>query len=308
MTKFKREDLSQIDIKPNKLKRFLRKAYWFFSVYLRKSHEASVLTRNGLLAFDSKDKTTGRILHVYRNHEFNEMIEIVEFLREIGVLEKECEGTVVDVGGYIGMSSTMFLLENIFCESLAFEPSPVNYKLLLKNIDNNNLSGSLQAFNIALSDKSGELNFELSEKNYGDHRIRNNAEANKGHYGEESRQVINVAARKFDDFMSEHTEIDQSKIRLIWMDIQGHEVKFISGAKQFLLNHPNVPIMMEFWPYAMLRSGITRNYLSELVSGIFKRFYSFGNEGFIEYDIAEIGAYFDRNLDPEGGTAIMLIN
>ncbi len=306
MKNFDRNLLECIDFKPNKLKRFLRKASWFFSVYLPKRHDATVLTRNGLLTFDSKDKTTGRILHVYRNHEFDDMMEIVAFLRDKGVLAKDCEGTVIDVGGYIGMSSTAFLLEKIFKQSLAFEPSPVNYKLLLKNIENNSLSDSLQAFNIALSDKNGELNFELSEKNYGDHRIRNNSE--KGHFGEESREVIVVPARKFDDFLLEHTEIDQLNIRLIWMDIQGHEVKFIAGAKQFLLSHPNVPVMMEFWPYAMLRSGTTKADFSELVSGIFNKFYSFGNEGFTEYDIAEIAAYFERNTDPEGGTAIMLTN
>jgi len=306
MKNFDRNLLECIDFKPNKLKRFLRKASWFFSVYLPKRHDATVLTRNGLLTFDSKDKTTGRILHVYRNHEFDDMMEIVAFLRDKGVLAKDCEGTVIDVGGYIGMSSTAFLLEKIFKQSLAFEPSPVNYKLLLKNIKNNSLSDSLQVFNIALSDKNGELNFELSKKNYGDHRIRNNSE--KGHFGEESREVIVVPARKFDDFLLEHTEIDQSNIRLIWMDIQGHEVKFIAGAKQFLLSHPNVPVIMEFWPYAMLRSGATKADFSELVSGIFNKFYSFGNEGFTEYDIAEIAVYFERNTDPEGGTAIMLTN
>lgn len=306
MKNIDRNLLECIDIKPNKLKRFIRKANWFFSVYLLKRHDATVLTRNGLLAFDSKDKTTGRILHVYRNHEFDDMMEIVAFLREKGVLSNECDGTVIDVGGYIGMSSTAFLLEKIFKRSLAFEPSPVNYNLLMKNIENNHLSDSLQAFNIALSDKNGELNFELSEKNYGDHRVRNNT--GKGHFGEESREVIIVPARKFDDFLLEHTEIEQLDIRLIWMDIQGHEVKFIAGAKQFLLDHPNVPVMMEFWPYAMLRSGATKADFSELVRGIFKKFYSFGNEGFIEYDIAEIGGYFERNTDPEGGTAIMLTN
>ena len=308
MKNFDQNMLECIDIKPNKLKRLLRKINWLFSVYLPARHDATVLTRNGLLTFDSKDKTTGRILHVYRNHEFEDMMEIVAFLREKGVLASDCDGTVVDVGGYIGMSSTAFLLEKIFKKSLAFEPSPVNYNLLLKNIENNGLTDSLRAFNIALSDKNGELGFELSEKNYGDHRIRNNTDIKKGHFGEEAREVIVVPARKFDDFLIEHTEIEQSDIRLIWMDVQGHEAKFISGARQFLTNHPDVPVMMEFWPYAILRSGVTKTEFSELVGSMFKKFYSFGNDGFKEYEIADIGGYFERNTDPEGGTAIMLTN
>ncbi|VAX10269.1 hypothetical protein MNBD_GAMMA25-43 [hydrothermal vent metagenome] len=308
MKKFDQSTLANIDFKPGKLKRLLRKIKWLFTVYLPARHDATVLTRNGLLTFDSKDKTTGRILHIYRNHEFDDMMEIVEFLRVKGVLSKNCAGTVIDVGGYIGMSSTAFLLEKVFKQSLAFEPSPVNYKLLQKNIENNGLSDSLRAFNIALSDSNGELSFELSEKNYGDHRVRNNINIDKGHFGEDGREVIKVAARKFDDFLIEHEEIEQSDIRLIWMDIQGHEMKFISGARQFLLKHPQIPVMMEFWPYAILRSGVTKMEFSEVLGSIFNKFYSFGNEGFIEYNIADIGGYFDANTDPEGGTAIMLTN
>ncbi len=308
MNDISQKALERLDIKPSKLKRFIRKANWLFSVYLPKQHDSTVLTRNGLLTFDSKDRTTGRLLHVYRNHEFNDMMDIVEFLRNKGVLSSDCDGTVVDVGGYVGMSSTAFLLEKIFSRSLAFEPSPGNYRLLQKNIENNKLSRSLKAFNMALSDKNAELEFELSEKNYGDHRIRSGSMTAKGHFGEENRKVITVPARKFDDFLQEHAEIDQLDIRLIWMDVQGHEAKFISGAKQFLLEHPSVPIMMEFWPYAIQRSGVTRTEFVALVSGIFSKFYSFENSGLKEYSIAEIGAYFDRNTDPEGGAAVMLTN
>ena len=306
MKNYKYSELQKIDIKPNKLKRFIRKAKWFFSVYIGQRHDATVLTRNGLLSFDSKDKTTGRILHIYRNHEFEDMMEIVEYLRNKGVLDKGCAGTVIDVGGYIGMSSTTFLLEDIFEKSLAFEPSPVNYQLLQKNIKSNDLEGRLKAFNIALSDQSGDIQFELSGKNYGDHRVRNNSE--KGHFGEESREVINVKAYKFDDFLNENKDIDQTDIRLIWMDIQGHEAKFIAGASEFIKSHPDVPIMMEFWPYAMLRSGITKKEFTDLISSLFGKFYSFGNDGFTEYKMSELGDYFERNTDPEGGTAVLLTN
>ena len=300
--------LERIDTKPNKLKRFLRKASWFFKVYLKPRHDATVLTRNGLLAFDSKDKTTGRILHVYRNHEFSDMMEIVAFLREKGFLSQGCDGTVLDVGGYIGMSSTTFLLEKIFKKSIAFEPSPINYNLLLKNISNNDLEDSLQVFNLALSDKNGTLNFELSEKNYGDHRVRSGSDIEKGHYGEENRTVIEVQAKRFDEFISEHSEINQDDIKLIWMDVQGHEAKFINGAHDFLSKHKNIPIMMEFWPYAINRSGVSKEEFVEIVSSLFSKFYNFGNDGFTEYNINEIGDYFDRNTNPEGGTAILLTN
>jgi FkbM family methyltransferase len=309
MRKYLRSDLEQIDFHPGKLKRFLRKAYWLLRVYLPKRHDATVLTRNGLLTFDSKDKKTGRILHVYRNHEFDDMLAIVQHLRNKGVLAAECAGTVVDVGGYIGMSSTTFLLENIFTRSLAFEPSPVNFRLLQKNIVANELEASLLAFNTALSDQNGVLNFELSENNYGDHRVRTATASDKGHFGEERRQVIAVPARRFDDFLTEHPEIDPNEIRLIWMDIQGHEAKFLAGAREFLLAHPQVPVMMEFWPYAIQRSGVSRQRFLDLVTSLKRKFYGYhGNGVFTEFSGDAIGDYYDKNLDPDGGAAVLLAN
>ncbi len=309
MKKYTRSDLEQLDFHPGKLKRFIRKAQWLFNVYLPKRHDATVLTRNGLLTFDSKDKKTGRILHVYRNHEFDDMLAIVQHLRNKGALSANCDGTVVDVGGYIGMSSTTFLLEKIFDKSLAFEPSPINFRLLQKNIIDNDVQASLLAFNTALSDQNGTINFELSEDNYGDNRVRNDSLEGKGHFGEEHRQVIAVPARRFDDFLNEHTEIDPNDIRLIWMDVQGHEAKFLAGARQFLLAHPQVPVMMEFWPYAIARSGVSRQQFLDLIASLNRKFYGYhGNGKFTEFSGDAIGDFYDKNLDPDGGAQAMLAN
>lgn len=297
-----------VDYHPGRFKRLGRKIAWLFGVYLRPRHDAVVLTRNGLLSFDSKDKTTGRILHVYRNHEFDEMMQVVDFLRSQGILTAACDGTVVDVGGYLGMSSTAFLLENVFEHSLTFEPHPENFRLLQKNVAHNGLENRLQAFNMALSDASGELEFELSEKNYGDHRVRNAGQSAVGHFGEEQRQVIKVPAMRFDDFLAQHPEIDQDRIRFIWMDIQGHEGRFLKGAQEFLMRHPNVPVMMEFWPYAINRSGLREQEFVELCQSRFNSFVVIGEGKQKIEDIAGLGAYFEEHKDPEGGSAIMLMN
>lgn len=308
MQSYSRSDLEKINFHPGKLRRFLRKARWLLSVYLPGQHDATVLTRNGLLTFDSKDKKTGRILHVYRNHEFDEMMAIANYLRDKGMLARNGTGTVVDVGGYIGMSSTAFLLEKIFSKSLAFEPSPKNFRLLKKNIADNHLEGSLQAFNAALSDQNGVLSFELSKTNYGDHRVRNNTADDKGHFDEDQREVIEVQALRFDDFLENHQEINRNDIQLIWMDIQGHECKFLAGARQFLTSHQNVPVIMEFWPYAILRSGVSKEQFIKIVGGLNRKFYGYENGAFTEYRETEIGSYFDKHSSPGGGTTVMLAN
>lgn len=304
-----KQELQSIDIQPSKIKRFLRKAYWLFSVYIFPEHDSSVLTRNGRLMFNSKDKTTGRILHVWRNHEFVDMQETVELLTKEKIIENPQEGTVIDVGGYIGMSSTGFLLDDMFAKSLAFEPSPENFRLLEKNVTLNGLEERLSAFNIALSDEAGSLEFELSSKNYGDNRVRKIS--TEGSYGEADRSVIAIKADTFDNFLEEHKEVEQEKIKLIWMDIQGHEGRFIKGARKFLQEHKSVPVVMEFWPYAMERSGMNKVEIVGMMNDLFSKFYMMDKLEEGAKDIKEIEASYDDLLnsgDSSSGLNIILFN
>lgn len=301
-------DVRNVNFHPNKLLRFVRKLQWYFLVYLPARHDVTIITRNGVLTFNSRDRTTGRNLYVYRNHEFDYMLLFVEMLRKEGYLSSACDGTVLDVGGYIGMSSTAFLLENIFHKAVAFEPSPENYRLLQINIRDNGLDDRLIAHNLALSDANGTLDFELSKKNYGDHRIRKPGESTIGFYNEQDRQVIRVHARKFDELSEEKIGVAFTTIKLIWMDVQGHEARFIKGAYQFLKSHPGVPVIMEFWPYAIKRSGVAKQEFVELVSGLFSKYYLVSDSGYTHHAIAEISKLFDQEDDPEKGTTVVLAN
>ncbi len=301
-------DYKTVNYHPGRIKRLLRKIFWLLAVYLPARKQATVLTRNGWLTFDSKDKTTGRILHIYRNHEFDEMMLVVQFLRDKGILAEHADGTVIDVGGYLGMSSSAFLLEDVFKKAIAFEPSPDNYHLLEINIGNNQLQNRLQAFNMALSDENSELLFELSGKNFGDHRIRHSGGVTEGHFNEDKRNVIRVPACRFDDFLVQNPDVNQDEIRLVWMDIQGHEARFLGGAHNFLSQHPGVPVMMEFWPYAILRSGVSKKEFVERASGLYQKYITFEAGCTEEHLIDEISDYFDLNSDPEGGSSVMLCN
>lgn len=299
--------IQSVNFHPGRLLRFARKAAWFFKVYLPPEHHATVLTRNGLLTVNSKDKTTGRILHVHRNHEFEQMMRYVDLLEKEGFLERG-KGIVLDVGGNIGMSSTTFLLENIYERAVAFEPSPGNFELLCKNIHNNNLEGRMIGHNMALSDQEGELTLELSEKNYGDHRIRTSENVEPGAFNEQHRHVIRIAARTFDSLTDEELSVPRDQIKLVWMDIQGHEAHFMKGAQTFLKQHPHVPVIMEYWPYAMKRAGITSEDFSNLVSSLFKGYYTLTETGYEFHSVDEIRENFEKCLaDPNPNTGNTLV-
>ena len=298
-----------LNIHPTRFTRFARKLKWFFFVYLGRPKVCEILTKNGLLKFWSKDKTTGRILHVYRNHEYEEIKNIHAELVRLGKLTRE-KSTVLDVGGYIGMSSTAFLIEGLFEYAYVFEPCPRNFELLKTNTSLNSLTNRLLPFNVALSDKSGFLEFELSEKNYGDNRVRKCGDQDLGAFGEAGREVVKVPATTLDDFLAKHTELNEKSIGLVWMDIQGHEPSFLQGAVSFLQRNPGTPIFMEFWPYGMRRSQVNLKPFFDLCS---REFHSFSC-GTRYRPIDELSNFFNdlefeakTKRDPGWGAQILLI-
>jgi len=92
------------------------------------------------------------------------------------------------------------------------------------------------------------------------------------------------------------------------MDIQGHEGRFIKGAHEFLTANPAVPVMMEFWPYAIMRSGLGKEEFVNLLSAMYRKYITFESGYAEEHLINEIDEYFDLNLDPKGGSSVMLCN
>lgn len=303
-----KQAIKNVNYHPNKLRRFLRKAYWaLFIYYLKPNHIVSVLTRTGLLNYESKDRVVGRILEVQRHFDFSQIESTEKHLKKIGILNKTPEGTVIDVGGFLGMSSISFMHENIFSKAIAFEPNPASYNLLKQNVSNNFLDDRISHYNMALSDTNSTLDFELSATNHGDHRIHN-PDGDLGAFGEANRKIIPVTATKFDDFIAKEKNINTNDIKLIWMDTQGHEGHFLRGAKEFLLSHPHVPTLTEFWPYAILRSGISKSDFVEAVQSVYTHLFRETEDGFVEYNMDDLGSIFDEHMSPHEWWTILLIN
>lgn len=262
-----------VDFHPSRWKRFIRKLIWFFSIYLPPRRVVAVVTRNGLLSFDSRDKTTGRLLWVYRQHEFDEIESVCAYLHRAGLRRPERDH-LLDVGAYIGMTSIAFLREAHFNRSICFEPSPSNFSLLQRNIEQNQLEDRVTAINIALGQENGEILFELSEKNHGDNRVRTNHEAanvQENAYNEQCREVIKVPMRTLDS-LGVSGLLDPGKIGLLWMDVQGAEPAFFSGATHFFYENSYVPVYFEFWPYGMRRAAVDTEEMFSLLERSFEGF------------------------------------
>lgn len=293
-------------VKPNKLQRFTRKVAWMFGIYLKPRHIATVDTMNGLLSFDSKDRFLGRELYVYRQFEYPEMLDTVETLKKLGYLPQENGGRVMDVGGYIGMISTGFLRAGLFNSALVVEPNPDSFALIEKNAKQNHFDNQIDRRNIALSDQTSTLIMELSEKNFGDHRVRSADNTEKDFYNEAKRNTIDIEAITLDEFYQREPKLFDD-LKLIWMDIQGHEGKFFSGGHEFFKSHINIPVVMEFWPYCLRRSGMTREAFCDAVKTIFTHFHILGEESATKRNISEIESVYDRLIKPADACHLLLI-
>tara|TARA_Y100000590_G_scaffold408506_1_gene499658 strand:- start:1340 stop:2071 length:732 start_codon:yes stop_codon:yes gene_type:complete len=178
--------------------------------------------------FDSFHKK--KILNFFKNNEITKL------------------DNIIDIGGHKG-ESIIFFLKNFKIDNIySFEPSPINFSNLKKNIDHiNKKFNSLKKTNIiienlALGDKNGNLHLnqfvESSSSSIKEIDINN-------HYFKKKIRFLNLKNeknlfKKYDinitrlsDYMSKKklTTIDLVKI-----DTEGYEYEILKGAERSLKN------------------------------------------------------------------------
>ena len=190
---------------------------------------------------NSSDKVLGRTVFLekesYDSKKLTSALDLVSNRRN----------TLLDVGANIGTIGIFGVSRGYFDKCIAFEPEPNNFKLLQQNVLLNNLEKKFELRNVALSNQGdGTLDFELSEDNYGDHRVRFHNQPGK--YKECDRKVIPVSVNTLDSILVD-VNIDDC---FLFMDTQGFEGHVLSGAKNLI--QKGIPIVMEFWPYGLQRA------------------------------------------------------
>ena len=112
-----------------------------------------------------------RDLFLHGEFELDLMTEAMQLLRRLSERPKG-KGTLLDIGANNGVISIGMLVNGELDRAIAIEPEPVNFARLQDNVSLNQLDDAVLRLNCALSDKKSTLTFELSDQNYGDHRVR----------------------------------------------------------------------------------------------------------------------------------------
>jgi len=136
-------------------------------------------------------------------------------------------GAALDVGANIGNHSLWFARR--FAQVLAFEPNPVCIKLFEANMLMNQI-GNVRLFPLGLSDAAADVTFH------------SNQDGNLGRSGV-APELAATASRSFavplqrgDEVLTEEV-LGTLPVRLVKLDIEGHEFAALSGLRNTLLRH-----------------------------------------------------------------------
>lgn len=159
--------------------------------------------------------------------------------------EEAHDRLLVDIGANIGSICIPLVREGRVRDAIAVEPEPLNHRLLAMNVLFNNLEERIATVRAALGQSDGaELVLALSKDNLGDHRIVGaDPQATSG------RDTVAVPGMRLDTLLAPHRQ----RRLLLWIDVQGFEGAVLAGGPGTLARRP--PIVMEFWPEALTRTG-----------------------------------------------------
>lgn len=136
------------------------------------------------------------------------------------VAEDFNHAAALDIGANIGNHSLYF--SDHFKTVFAFEPNPRTYGLLRFNAG---LVNNIQTFNFGLSNIEGEAELHTEAKNIGASRITSTQSTSQ-----ETQTKQSIQLKVLDQLA-----ISDLPIKLIKIDVEGHEFEALTGAKELII-------------------------------------------------------------------------
>jgi FkbM family methyltransferase len=184
----------------------------------------------------TSDGTLGR--SVYASGDWDPLMEGVVYEALDAYGQPYRGATFVEVGANFGVYALPAIARHDFGRAVAYEPDPSSFELLQRNIERNALGGRITARQVALSAAPGELTLALGRYNAGDNRI-----VAPGAAVADRVATVKVPAGTFDDEVAAG-HIVLNDLGLAWIDVQGHELEVLKGARSLLA--AGVPLVIEY--------------------------------------------------------------
>ncbi len=150
--------------------------------------------------------------------------------------------TVVDIGANLGYFSVIFAdAVGKSGKVFAFEPDPLNFSLIKKNLEMNGFENAI-AEQRAVADKSGKMPLFLSFRSQRHHRLFKPIDTGKS---------VEVDVVSLDEYFGNSKMI----VNFIKMDIEGAEPFALKGMKNLLLNNTQIKMISEYNPATLSSAG-----------------------------------------------------
>lgn len=156
--------------------------------------------------------------------------------------------TFVDIGAHYGIYSLMVGKHFKNSKITAVEPLPNNSQTFLKNVSANNLKGRIDLKQLAVSDRIGSQEINVTE-----------ASDSVGFYSHplaETIGKIEVKTTTLDRLMPK-----SKKVGIIKIDTEGHEIHVLKGMEKVLKNNPQVKLIVELNPESQKMAGFRKTQL-----------------------------------------------
>ncbi len=232
-----------------------------YNHYLARQHLKSY-PQPAVFAFDH----IGLCINYYGRYESRTLCLIGNYLE--AVISGLNRTVVLDIGANIGNHSLYF--SDLFEEVFAFEPNPRTFALLKFNAEYSCSTKNVNCFNFGLSDKNSKLFFKASKSNVGGSRIVEDPPSGR------DDDIFLIEVKRADDF----SELYDKKISLIKIDVEGHELAALLGAKSLIeMNNPIILFEQHASDFSEGRSDVI-DYLRGLNYGFLtiQRRFDFGEK------------------------------
>jgi FkbM family methyltransferase len=177
------------------------------------------------------------------------------------------EEICMDIGGHVGIFAKDF--SKIFKETIIFEPILEHYECILKNLEDVDPC-KYELHNVALGNENRDAEIYYANGNTGQSRIldedgtifnyKNRVRLATDEEDMKSGDFIKTRIVKLDDYINENKHlrrkffVDNEKLGLIKIDVEGYEAAVLSGAKE-LIKQTRPIIMVELIDYAKMPGG-----------------------------------------------------
>jgi len=223
--------------------------YIFKRFFLRQPFLTADLTEYDLQFKVKTEDVVGR--HIYKYH-VHEPILTAFLMRRLTLSPGD---VIIDIGANIGWYSMLLQrLAPVGVSIFSFEPDPLNFELLCKNIELNDATQVSPVQKALAADEGIMKLYQHDSNNFGRHSL---IQLQDG-------QTVDVQTTTLDHFWESH-DLGNRIPRFIKIDIEGYELFALRGADRVLQRCPE--LLCEFSPIYMRTGGIDPADLVALLTG-----------------------------------------